>query len=105
MKKSTSVTVTAVAAISVAIACSPSNGRQSRVCVDSSSRVVSADRCENSGRYAGSHFWYYHAGYARLPYPAAGTMVRPGGTTIATTPAPAVRGGFGSTGSGRAVSA
>ena len=105
MKKSMSVTVTAVAAISVAIACSPGDGRQSqsRVCVDSSNRVVSADNCNNSSRHAGAFFWYYHAGYARGAYPATGTVVRPGGRTIATTPAPAVRGGFGSTGSGRAV--
>ena len=104
MKKSMSVTVTAVAAISVAIACSPGDRRQSRVCVDSANRVVSADNCNSSSRHAGAFFWYYHAGYARGAYPATGTVVRPGGRTIATTPAPAVRGGFGSTGNGRAVS-
>lgn len=100
MKKSASVAATAVAAISMVIACGPDQ-RQARVCVDESNRVVQPEACENPApRAGGSNFWYYHSGYARSAYPRTGTIVRAGGTAVPA--APVARGGFGTTASGRA---
>src|SRR5687767_14115414 len=54
MKKSSSVAVTAVAAISMAIACGPgSRERQARVCVDRLNTVVPADLCQDTRRGGG----------------------------------------------------
>ena len=106
MKKSRSVAVTAVAAVSMAIACGEKSSTAARVCVDKANTVVPTEHCE---RHAGSsalpYFWYYHAGYARGAYPATGTIVRTGGRLTTTTGAPVSRGGFGATASGRSVSA
>ena len=106
VKKSRSVAVSAVAAVSMAIACGEQRSTTARVCVDSANTVVPAEHCE---RHAGSgalpYFWYYHAGYARGAYPASGTVVRTGGRLTTTTGAPVSRGGFGATASGRSVSA
>jgi hypothetical protein len=108
VKKSTNVAVTTVAAIGLSIACS-SREQQStaRVCVDSAQRVVSADLCNQPPRVGGApFFWYYHSAYANGRYPAVGTTVDAGGTTMAPgKAAPVARGGFGSTASGRAVGA
>jgi hypothetical protein len=108
VKKSSNVAVTVVAAIGLSIACgSREQDGATRVCVDGTQRVVSADRCNVPQHYGGGgYFWYYHAAYANGRYPALGTTVHAGGSTM--TPgkaAPTARGGFGSTSSGRAVSA
>ena len=108
MKKSTNVAVTVVAAIGLSIACgSREQDTAARVCMDGVQRVVSADRCNGPQHHGGGgYFWYYHAAYANGRYPALGTTVHAGGSTM--TPgkaAPTARGGFGSTSSGRAVSA
>ncbi|MGH7461263.1 MAG: hypothetical protein ACREMA_09575 [Longimicrobiales bacterium] len=115
MKKSTNVAVTAVAAIGLSIACSSREQEgNARVCVDGTQRVVPADRCSDPQRYGGvPYFWYYHGAYTGGRYPSPGTTVSAGGTTVhaggtTVTPgrtAPVARGGFGSTGSGRAVGA
>ncbi|MGH7470896.1 MAG: hypothetical protein ACRENP_23360 [Longimicrobiales bacterium] len=103
------MTVTAVAAIGLSIACGArERDREARVCVDGAQRVVSAELCHQSHHHGGvvPYFWYYHAAYARGGYPAVGTTVRAGGTTAPPgQAAPTARGGFGSTGSSRAVSA
>ena len=97
MKKSTSVGVTAVAAISMVIACG-SDERTARVCVDAANRVVPPAVCEHPASHGGgSSFWYYHSGYARSTYPPTGTIVHAGGSAE-----PVARGGFGTTASGRA---
>jgi hypothetical protein len=105
MKKSRSVAVTAVAAVSMAIACSEQRSTTARVCVDQGNKVVPAQQCE---RHAGPgvlpYFWYYHAGYARGAYPATGSIVHSGGRITTTTGAPVSRGGFGATAGGRSVS-
>ena len=108
MKKSTNVAVTAVAAIGLSIACSSrEQERNARVCMDGAQHVVSADRCNVPQRYGSApYFWYYHAAYANGHYPSPGTTVHAGGTTtVPGRAAPVARGGFGATGSGRAVGA
>jgi hypothetical protein len=99
--------VTAVAAISVAISCSREPERQaSRVCVDSGSRVVPQQHCEQnaSGHGGAGYFWYYHGGYLRGGYPRTGTLVASGGTYVNPKAAPVARGGFGATANSRSVS-
>ena len=107
VKKSTNVAVTAVAAISLSIACnSRTQDSAARVCVDGAQRVVSADMCYQPHGYVGApYFWYYHGAYTG-GYPPHGTAVRAGGTAMpAGAAAPTARGGFGATASGRAVGA
>jgi hypothetical protein len=108
VKKSTNVAVTVVAAIGLSIACSSrEQDSAARVCVDGAQHVASADMCSQPQHYGGApYFWYYHAAYANGRYPALGTTVHAGGSTM--TPgraAPTARGGFGSTSSGRTVGA
>ncbi len=99
--------MTAVAAISVAIACGqekPESTSTARVCVDESSKVVEAELCNRpAGMGYVPYFWYYHAAYAGMAYPARGAVVRSGGRFTTTVGAPVARGGFGATARGRSV--
>jgi hypothetical protein len=100
MKKSSSVAVVTVATIALAIGCAQNDGEA--VCVDSSNRVAPRESC---GQVGGGYFWYYHGAYARTSYPAVGTLVKPGGTTVPARAGAVARGGFGSTASGRSAGA
>jgi hypothetical protein len=110
MKKSGSVVLHLVPAIAASILATGCGPQPTHVesCVDGNSLVVDNKRCEEEDKtraarsgYVPFYHWYYTP-YGGSTHYAVGTKLS-GGTTVrpAVASSTVVRGGFGSTGSGR----
>lgn len=105
MKASKSITISALAALSLALVpgCSDDSDTVTADCVvkqpDGSYKAVDDDLCDKDGHGGSSFIWIYggtsHGGYVR-----GGTMQRPANTNISTRSGKTVVGGFGSSSKG-----